>query len=214
MKRAIKSYWAFTNKIYRLVSLVLVPLLAVVAVVIVGQIDVEFMSLTMIIYYILFMMLEPLSDYWFLGGIYSKNKAAWGFMQGSNHFADMMKDVVVVDMIRRVLVNAFLFLVMVCVGIMDKIEPEGYVLLVFFPLLEIFFGEVTVLIGRHFEMWNHHYAVVLFGYMLVMPLMAGCIILAENVSGIICAALALLAIGMAVVTVVYTKKKVRDSYYD
>lgn len=214
MKRALKSYWAFTNKIYRLVSLVLFPLIAVVAVVIVGQIDVEFMSLTMIVYYILFTMLEPLSDYWFLGGIYSKNKAAWGFMQGSNHFADIMKDVVVVDMIRRVLLNVFLFLLMVCVGIMDKIGPDGYMLFAFFPLLEIFFAEMVVFIGRHFELWNHHYAVVVLGYLLIVTLIINSIIFGDKIMRAVCMVLVLLGIAMAGVTVVYTKKKVRDSYYD
>lgn len=214
MKRALKSYWAFTSKIYRLVSFILFPLLAVVAVVIAGQIDIGFMPVMMIGYYAFFMVLEPLSDYWFLGGIYSKNKAAWGFMQGSNHFADMMKDVVIVDMIRRVLVNVFLFLLMVCVGIIAKIEPEGYELFVFFPLLEIFFGEVVVLIGRHFEIWNHHYAVVILGYLLIVFSIVNSMIFGVKIMGAVCMVLAILGIVMAGVTVVYTKKKVRDSYYD
>lgn len=214
MKRMLKTYFAFTNRIYRLLVLILLPLLAVLSTVIAGIIDSELMSLVMVIYYVFFMFIEPFSDYWFLGGFYSKKKGALEFMQSSNRFSGVIRDVVVVDMVRRVLVNAILFLVMVLAGIISEINPKGYALLAFFPFLEIFFGELIVFIARHFDLWNHYYVVILIGYMLVLTLIVNSVIFGQKLLGIMCVVMALLAIVMAVVTVAYTNKKVRDSYYD
>lgn len=214
MIKALKSYWAFTGKIYRLVVLLLFPLLAVIVPVIVGMIDLGMLSLGIICYYVIFMMAEPLADYWFLGGFYSKNKGALEFLQSSNHFSSMIRDVVVVDLVRRVVLNVFIFLVMVCIGIIDGIEPEGYMLFALFPLLEILLGEVVTLIGRHFDLWNYYYIVVLLCYMAALLFIAYGIISAHAFLHWICLALAILAIVVAVAMVAYTDKKVRDSYYD
>lgn len=214
MIKALKSYWAFTGKIYRLVVLLLFPLLAVIVPAIAGMIDPVLLPLGIVGYYVVFMIAEPLADYWFLGGFYSKNKGALEFMQSSNHFSSMIRDVVVMDLARRVALNGFIFLVMVCIGNIDEIEPEGYMLFAFFPLLEILLGEVVTLIGRHFDLWNHHYVVVLLCFMAAAAFMVYCFISVHDFLPWICLALAVLAILVAVVTVAYTDKKVRESYYD
>ena len=214
MIRAIKSYWAFTKRIYRLVVLILFPLLAVGCTVVAGVIDKKLMGLAIVGYYVFFMIAEPLSDFWFLGGFYSKNKGALEFMQSSSCFQSVIRDVVVVDLVRRVALNGVIFLVMICIGVVTEVNPEGYVLFAFFPLLEILLGEVVVLIGRHFDFWNHYYVVVLIGFMIAALFMAKSIISWLNYLEIICAVIALLAVVTAVITIHYTNKKVRDSYYD
>lgn len=214
MKRALKSYWAFTGKGYRIVVLFLFPLLAVLVPVITGIIEPMLLVIALIGYYIIFMIAEPLSDFWFLGGFYSKNKGAMEFMQSSNRFASVIKDVVVVDLLRRVLQNVFIYLLMVCIGVMTKIEQEGYLLFAFFSIFEILLGEVVTFIGRHFDMWNYYYVVVILGFLVASFFMAYAIINLQELLWLVCLVFLLLALILGVIIVSYTNKKVRDSYYD
>lgn len=214
MKRALKSYWAFTGKGYRIVVLFLFPLLAVLVPVITGIIEPMLLIIALIGYYIIFMIAEPLSDFWFLGGFYSKNKGAMEFMQSSNRFASVIKDVVVVDLLRRVLQNVFIYLLMVCIGVMTKIEQEGYLLFAFFSIFEILLGEVVTFIGRHFDMWNYYYVVVILGFLMASFFMAYAIINLQELLWLVCLVFLLLALILGVIIVSYTNKKVRDSYYD
>lgn len=214
MKRALKSYWAFTGKGYRIVVLFLFPLLAVLVPVITGIIEPMLLLIALIGYYIIFMIAEPLSDFWFLGGFYSKNKGAMEFMQSSNRFASVIKDVVVVDLLRRVLQNVFIYLLMVCIGVMTKIEQEGYLLFAFFSIFEILLGEVVTFIGRHFDMWNYYYVVVILGFLVASFFMAYAIINLQELLWLVCLVFLLLALILGVIIVSYTNKKVRDSYYD
>lgn len=214
MKRALKSYWAFTGKGYRIVVLFLFPLLAVLVPVITGIIEPMLLLIALIGYYIIFMIAEPLSDFWFLGGFYSKNKGAMEFMQSSNRFASVIKDVVVVDLLRRVLQNVFIYLLMVCIGVMTKIEREGYLLFAFFSIFEILLGEVVTFIGRHFDMWNYYYVVVILGFLVASFFMAYAIINLQELLWLVCLVFLLLALILGVIIVSYTNKKVRDSYYD
>ncbi len=214
MKRALKSYWAFTGKGYRIVVLFLFPLLAVLVPVITGIIEPMLLVIALIGYYIIFMIAEPLSDFWFLGGFYSKNKGAMEFMQSSNRFASVIKDVVVVDLLRRVLQNVFIYLLMVCIGVMTKIEREGYLLFAFFSIFEILLGEVVTFIGRHFDMWNYYYVVVILGFLVASFFMAYAIINLQELLWLVCLVFLLLALILGVIIVSYTNKKVRDSYYD
>lgn len=214
MKRALKGYFAFTNKTYRLVTLILLPLLAVVLTVVVGAINIEVSPIVMVGYYAIFMVVEPMTDYWFMGGFYGKNKGALEFMQSSNRFSAVIKDVVVVDMVRRLLVNAFLFLLMVVAGVIAGIKSRGFVFYAFLPILEILFAEIVVLIGRHFDLWNHYYVVIVLGYMVSIFIMFQTVVTFETYMGVICVVMAVLALMMAAITVAYTNKKVRDSYYD
>lgn len=214
MKRALKSYWAFTGKGYRIVVLFLFPLLAVLVPVITGIIEPMLLLIALIGYYIIFMIAEPLSDFWFLGGFYSKNKGAMEFMQSSNRFASVIKDVVVVDLLRRVLQNVFIYLLVVCIGVMTKIEQEGYLLFAFFSIFEILLGEVVTFIGRHFDMWNYYYVVVILGFLVASFFMAYAIINLQELLWLVCLVFLLLALILGVIIVSYTNKKVRDSYYD
>ncbi len=155
-----------------------------------------------------------MSDYWFLGGFYNKKRGSLGFLQGSNRYERVIRDVVIIDLIRRVCLYLGVYLVMVLGSVIAGLESDNYIFIAFFPFFDILMGEIEILIARHFDMWNYHYIVVFLGFLVSTPLITKSILLGPDYMPIACVVMAILAAAVAVGIVLYTNKKVRDSYYD
>ena len=223
MLKALKSYWAFAGIWYKIVVLALLPLVVILGGLVLVNIDTELIVFALVGFFIFLWVIEPMSDHWFTGGIYGKNKGALEFLQSSNRFWEFMKDVVVIDAIRRCLTYIVVYAVLCMLGILYEAEKDMeenlYLLCLFVPFLSMFVSQVEVFIGRHFEMWNHRYAVGMVGFIIESMILTGLINkvaqgMQIEVLWMISVVLFVLFIAASIGTVAYTKKKVRESYYD
>lgn len=227
MLKAWKSYVAFTRSRYRMVVFFVIPVICFLFTLGIMMREPTFIFLVLLTSSVGLMIAEPMSDYWFMGGFYGKSNSALEFLQSSNRFEEFMKHVVCVDFVRRICTHFGIYLGICGIGwcydvgtgttaldLAAGLEGNVYVLLSFLPFLAVLFAQLEVLIGRHFYPWNHHYIVVMLGFMLMTPITIGLINM--DVTGILLVdgILAVLIVAVGIGTVVYTKKKVRDSYYD
>lgn len=215
MKKTVKSYWAFSNTLYRLIMLFLVPVAYLLVSVCLpsanegGEADPVWIIMVLALYF-----LDAQSDCWFMGGFYAKHNGALEFMQTSNQFQSFMSRVVSVDILRRTVYYLGLPLIGVCIGMSKGYDKEWYQMFSYLPVLEFFLAQLAVAIGRHFVMWNQAYAVVMLGFLIITITIPFGILVSFKNTFAIDVILLILAITMAVFTVWYTEKKVRESYYD
>lgn len=212
--RAIKHYWVFTNWQYKLFTLLLMP------VVILGMNLFGYFSNNMFIlgvafsfFILLLPMVDVMSDYWFLPGFYAKGNASLEFLQSTTKFQTMIRDVVIIDVIRRIVLYLGLFWIMHLVsmetsveGVIDRFSHM--------PVAELLFAQVAVFVSRFLRGWNQVYACAMFAVGANAFLMSGTIHQSDFIRQGMAIALAVFAVVMMVVTVWFTLKKVRDSYYD
>lgn len=210
MIRALKSYWAFTNGLYKLVMLVLLPIvLIVVNMYLAVQGDGDIVISLVVLYYI-----DTLSDNFFMGGFYSKNNDALEFLQSSTKFPRFAKEITIVDMVRRVLIYQIPFVIEMMYAIGNTEELEWSALNAFWPWLFVLTAQLVVVVSRHYVMWNQVYVCAIIGYsvmMLVFLFIASPYRVAPVITNLVLVVLVLIA---GIITVRYTDKKVRESYYD
>lgn len=215
MEKALKNYWAFTNPVYRLVIWVLVPgiFLLVNSVVCTLEI-VEEVDIVCLGSLVLFYIFEAVADYWFMGGFYAKNNSSLEFMQSSHRFFGFMQSVAVVDAIRRVLWYIGVSTLVLWIGLENGYSMDVYRMFGYVPLLEALLAQTAILIGRHFVVWNHAYLCVLIGFFLILLSMHSMSLVYLYHPILVNGILAVLFVLIGIVTVWYTGKKVRESYYD
>ena len=215
MKKTVKSYWAFSNTIYRLIMLFLIPAVYLLVSICwpsaseTGETDMVWTMMILALYF-----LDAQGDYWFMGGFYAKHNGALEFMQTSNQFQSFMSRVVGMDILRRTVYYFGLPLIGACIGISKGYDKEWYQLLSYLPVLEFFLAQLAVVIGRHFVMWNQAYVGVMLGFLIITITIPFSILVSVKNAFAINAILFVFVIAMAVFTMWYTEKKVRESYYD
>jgi len=212
--RAIKHYWVFTNWQYKLFTLLLMPA------VVLGMNLFGYLSNNMFVlgvafsfFILLLPMVDVMSDYWFLPGFYTKGNASLEFLQSTTKFQTMIRDVVVIDVIRRIVLYLGLFWIMHFMsmgtsveGVMDRFNHM--------PVAELLFAQVAVFVSRFLRGWNQVYACAMFAVAANAFLMSGTIHQSDFMRQGIVVLFAVLAVAMMVLTVWFSLKKVRDSYYD
>lgn len=212
--RAIKHYWVFTNWQYKLFTLLLMPT-AVLGMTLWGYFSENKTLLAIAICFYLFFLplVDVISDYWLLPGFYTKGNASLEFLQSTTKFQTMIRDVVIIDVIRRTALYLGLFWIMHLVsmetsveGVIDRFSHM--------PVAELLFAQVAVFVSRFLRWWNQVYACAMFAVAANAFLMSGTIHQSEFIRQGLVVALAVFAVAMMVITVWFSLKKVRDSYYD
>lgn len=212
MIKALKSYWAFTNDWYKLVMLVIVPILLIVLNCLFFHIwDAgDFLLVSLFVLY----FIDAILDSFFMGGFYRKNNGALEFLQTSPRFAAFMKEIVLVDIVRRVLLYQIPFVTTLVCAMGDEYRLEWCSRHSFLPLFETLIAMLAIFVSRHFLTLSQAYATVMIGYMIILFcllfLIMACAVNPWLVNGIL--VVCILLAGIA--TVWYTDKKVRASYYD
>ena len=221
MIKAIKSFWAFTSFGYRLVTLLVVPVL-IILINILGLLlgEALFGVIFLMTSYALFLMIfDIMADKWFLNGVYGKHNSSLEFLQTSNDFESLIYRVVIVDMVRRLLLYVGMYIVLIILGKCMIGEMDYYGIYAYLPLYMFIINQVAVGIERHFSTWQSVWAtscmasaVSSFGLSFMTT---GSIFLCERNGELLLQVLLLLiAIAVCVGTVWYSRKKVRESYYD
>ena len=209
MLKALKSYWAFTSGGYKLVMLVVVPIMFVVLNVFLSAQEYgDGLSSLMLLY-----VIDTMSDIFFMGGMYRKGNSSLEFLQSSAKFSRVIRDITIVDIIRRIFIYQIPFVVTLICSIGNAEKLAWCAMDAFWPWLEILVAQVVVLIARHFVMWNQVYACVLFGFgtLSLSFLMLKLSTLSPVVINVVLVVFILI---IATATIWYSDKKVRESYYD
>ena len=214
MLRALKSYWAFANSLYKLVVLVLIPVVFVVINIYVYQDDVgsgieSFLALYAV---------DTLSDIFFMRGFYRKGNDALKFMQGSPRFRKTMGEIVIIDTIRRIVLYQIPYITLLCCA-RESIEDMAWLKeMAVMPWVLILSAQCSVLVARHFVVWNHVYACTALGYMIMVTILLFVISIVEIPNEAFMKGVWILFIALTLIiasgTVWYTDKRMKESYYD
>lgn len=210
MLRAVKSYLAFANSRYRLVMLVLIPLLLVVVNVLGGSgengVVVESLMLLCVV--------DVLSDFFFMRGFYIKKNDTLEFMKASPRFRKTMKEVVVVDAVRRVVMYQIPVVVVLLCSIGDEESMEWCTSLSAIPWMEAFTAQLAVLLIRHLYIWVYAYISIICVHAMQFLAMAYAVFAVRELGWWVDFVSIILWFATMVATVWYTDKKMKESYYD
>lgn len=213
MLRAMKNYWVFTKLGYRIVVFVVLPVVILLFGAFCIWTEIPIM-VAMLMGYVYMVPVESIIDNWFLGGFYSKNNSSLEYLQSSNRFKTIIRDVVLVDIVRRFVLYVGVYIIVLAAGMNHPEQAEWYRVCSFLPMLCFVISQAGVLIARHFAAWNQAYAVGT----LAMIAEAACLFpmmnFTEKYIWLVQGILMVLAIAIGVIVVAYSMKKVRDSYYD
>lgn len=209
MLKAMKSYWAFTNGLYKLVMLLVVPVVLIVSNVLLSAQEYGNGLSSLTILYVI----DTMSDIFFMGGMYSKNNSSLEFLQSSPKFARVLREITIVDMVRRIFIYQIPFVVTLLCSIGDSEKLLWCEMDAFWPWLEILVAQIVVLVARHYVMWNQVFACVLFGFGTAS--LSFLMLKLSTISPVVInVVLVLFILITAIITIWYTDKKVRESYYD
>ncbi len=211
MIRAIKEFGAYTKIFYKLLTCVVSPALYLLmyGVYFKGLIPLNVAALAGVMWAT---NVEIMSDSSLLGGFYKKNNSSLEFLQSSNYFKGLLRNIVLVDMGRK-----FLEYVVLCgvLGIVlgAKWQEIWHALITsMFTVLLIY---IACLIQRHFTNWYNTYCVAVGATVVGTFTIAGCSFGNWTAyAPVATVGLAVLNMGVIAVTLVYSLQKVRDSYYD
>lgn len=209
MLKAMKSYWAFTGGIYKVLMLLVVPILLILINLSMLQADV---GSGVEIFFVLFYV-DTFLDYFFMGGFYSKNNSSFEFLQTSNRFSKFAREVVSVDVVRRVLLYQIPYFVTLFWVIGNTGELEWWKTMSYVPWFLTLGAQLVILISRHYTTWNHVYVCASIGFLIIGSIMI--IALFAEISHWMFSVM--LMIGVLIAgwgTCLYTDKKVKESYYD
>lgn len=210
MLKALRNYWAFTNETYKWIMLVALPIMMVIANLWLIQKDFySGLECLMVLY-----IIDTIADHLFMGGVYKKGNSALGFLQSSPRFAEVFRDITIVDIVRRVLTYQIPYVVTSIYLAGNQQTVLWCDMLAFSRWMVIFVAQVVILIARHEEEINMAAGWTFVGTILLLFMSIGCIIFdtfAPVATDIVLVGVVVL---MAVISVRYTDKKVRESYYD
>lgn len=211
MLKALRSYWAFANNVYKLVMLGLIPILLVGINIYVYQNDIGSGLECFIALY----AVDTFSDIFFMGGFYNKHNGAMEFMQSSPRFRRTIREVAIVDALRRVVLYQIPYVTLWLCSRGDAEAMEWLLVVSALPWIEVFAAQLTILVARHFLLWNHAYACTAIGYLLMIFLMLPAVVLAaESLVAEVYIVFVVLALLTITGTIWYTDKKMKESYYD
>ena len=209
MLRALKSYWAFTNGIYKLVMLGIVPLALIVGFVLSAS---EGAGNSLFFMFALFVV-DIGSDFFFMNGAYCKEQEFSNYIQSSSKYIALIKEVAGVDILRRVLMYQIPFVMELIFAVGDAGRMQWCKLNSFWPWLEILVAQCIVLATRHFIVWHKVYGAMVIGWIVMMILFVFFATVLEG-SAVVNSVLIALIFVVSVVTIWYTEKKGKERYYD
>lgn len=209
MLKALKSYWAFTNSIYKIVMLGLVPLALIVGCMLLTK---DGAGDSLLFLFALFVV-DTESDFFFMNGTYYRGQEFSNFMQSSSKCICIIKEATVVDIVRRVVIFQIPFWVEVVFAVGDEGRMQWCRLNAFWPWLAIFVAQSVVFVMRHFIEWVKVHFCMTMGFISMMILF---VIMAELFAGnlIVNGVLIIAVFVVSVGTVWYTEKKGKERYYD
>lgn len=212
----IKNYWVFTGKAYKFVMWLVLPLVAI-GTSLWGYFSDNEMLIVVptIICFLIFPIIDVISDYWLLPGFYAKGNSSLEFLQSTTKFQKLIRDVVIVDIVRRVALYIGTYAILYVVCFSKDIETQAFIQIYFYqPVLNILVTQTAVFVARFFRSLQQVFGCSMFSTVpnaiyvtLVKPL-------PQAMEQPIVIAFAGIAVVMIAVTIWFTQKKVRDSYYD
>lgn len=210
MLRALRSYWAFTNGVYKFVMLILIPILLVLVNLWLLERDA---GNGMEIFFVLYAV-DTMSDFFFMGGFYRKSNSFLEFLQSSSRFPEVIRKITMIDIVRRILVYQIPYVVILFWSIGNLEAMEWCRTLACLPWVETLVAQLAVLAARHFMVWNYAYLCTAVGFVIITVLLLFILILGAVQPVISNIIWMIIVIAAAIGTVWYTDKKVRESYYD
>ena len=163
-------------------------------------------------------MIDVVSDFFFMRGFYRKGNDTLAYMQGSPRFLETVREITIVDVIRRVMVYQIPYMVLLSGSIGEAGAVDWCRTLAALPWLETIMAQLVVLVSRHFVAWNHLYLCMTVGFVLIVISLILILFIGEqavvNWTVGINAVLMIVVLIAAIVTVRYTDKKMEESYYD
>lgn len=208
--RATKCYWNYTPKLYRLLVLILFPIILVVVAVATSANKVP--AVAMIGLFSTEIFYEIFADNWMLNGIQSKDYRGIHLIQSSTEGKAFMKKVVLMDCIRRYVYMAVVCLcflsIHILVGGSDNLTEDVMFLWNSFWLAGAVIS-LFIWIGRYF---SNMVAVMLLSYLGVF----GFAFLASawGTMKIGCVIYPLISLGISGLCVAIGMKKMEGCYYD
>ena len=160
MLKALKSYWAFTNGIYKLVMLGVVPLVMIVGPILLNR---DSVGGSLFFLSILFVV-DTESDFFFMNGAYCKEQEFSNYIQSSSKYIQFIKEVAGMDILRRVLMYQMPFIMELIFSLGDEGRMQWCKLNSFWPWLEIFMAQCIVFVTRHFIVWYRVYRAMVIGW--------------------------------------------------
>lgn len=212
----IKNYWVFTGKLYKFVMWLVLPVVAI-GTSLWGYFSNNEMLIVVptIICFLIFPIIDVISDFWLLPGFYAKGNSSLEFLQSTTKFQTMIRDVVVIDILRRVLLYVCTYVMMYVLFSNKDVSAQAFIQIYFYqPVLNILITQTAVFIARFFR-----FAQQVFGCSMLSTVPNAIYItvvkpLPNEVEQPIVIVLAGVAVMMIAVTIWFTRKKVRDSFYD
>ena len=209
MLKALKSYWAFTSGIYKVLMLLVVPVLMILINLSLLHEDIgSGIEMFFALFYI-----DTFLDFFFMGGFYSKNNSSFEFLQTSNRFAKFAREVVSVDAVRRVILYQIPYFTTLLWLIGNAEKLEWWKTMAYVPWFLTLGAQLVTLVSRHYTTWNIAYVCSSIGFLIIGIIMI--IVLFAEVSHWMF--YVMLMIGVLIAgwgTSLYTEKKVKESYYD
>ncbi|MBP3677711.1 MAG: hypothetical protein J6I97_05125 [Agathobacter sp.] len=209
MLKALKSYWAFTSGIYKVLMFLVLPILLVVINWSVLQADVgSGLEIFLVLFYI-----DTFLDFFFMGGFYCKKNGSFAFLQSSNRFSKFAREIVIVDVVRRVLLYQIPYIVTLIWTIRNTEQVEWWKTMAYLPWMLAWGAQLVTLVSRHYTTWNYVYLCGAVGFLIIGIAMAVTLFLEIN-NWVFSAVLIIGVLSAGWGTCLYTDKKVRESYYD
>ena len=213
MLRALKSYWAFTNYRYKLIMLVLIPIIFVVVNVNMyrHEIGSGFDSF-LILYWI-----DMASNNHFMNGFYPKGNRALGFMQSSPKFKRTMREVAVVDAVIRVVFYHIPYITLLMCAKGDAEALEFCNQIAYVPWVQALIAQIFLLIGHEYKAEEGNVLTLFGGHicMMIIVILIGWIgsQAGGNYKPVIAVLMVLMLI-MIIATARHSDKMMEESYYD
>ena len=209
MLRAVKSYLAFANSRYKLCVLVILPVLLVVVNVNVlpNEARIGMDSLRWAF------MFDVVSEIFFMRGLYSKNNSALGFMQCSSKFCETINKIVIIDFVRRAIVCQIPVLMVLWRSIGDEAAMECCRALSFMSWMVVLVTQIAVWVVRHSASGRGMLGSCILGGIVLLIIQSVVEMSGGVAAGVVFIPI-VLVFAVVVVTVWYTDKKMKESYYD
>lgn len=212
----IKNYWIFTSKAYKFIMWLVLPLVSI-GTSLWGYFSEQYFVILVptILCFLIFPIIDVISDYWLLPGFYAKGNSSLEFLQTTTKFQKMIRDVVIVDIVRRVVLYAGTYAMLYVLLSNKGVEAQAFIQIYFYqPVLNVLVAQTAVFVARFFRSLQQVFACSMFSTVPNAIYISVVKPLPQAVEQPIVIALAGVAVAMIAVTIWFTQKKVRDSYYD
>lgn len=214
MIKALRSYFVFAGWSYRIIILLIVPSILIGIDFLLDKVMLEpgglIQTVFMLMYGVLLVIAETMGEYWFLAGINSKKRKSMEYLKTSNGYLDCMKNILMVDTVRRMVTIGLVFFFM---GNFDIKTAEGLTrwsekMACMCVVMGV--AQTAVWIARHMVMINFVFLTAYLCGIAVLLLM-----LLTLQFPLVCGVVsAVYVVGFSIFSIWYTLQKVKGGYYD